>query len=138
MCAVTHPFRLLTQTFVYTVGMPVEPDGEIFSRIVRREIPARIIYQDDDVTAFYDVNPIAPTHVLIVPNQMIRTLNDATLADEHLLGKMLLTAQRVARDLGISESGYRIVINVNKQAGQSVFYLHFHVLGGRRMSWPPG
>jgi histidine triad (HIT) family protein len=118
--------------------MPGDISDTIFARIVRREVPARIIYQDEDVTAFHDIGPVAPTHVLVIPNKMIRTLNDATDDDERLLGKMLLTAQRIARELGEADSGYRIVINCNQQGGQSVYYLHFHLIAGRRMTWPPG
>lgn len=110
----------------------------IFSRIVRGEAPARIVYQDDEVTAFHDVSPVAPTHILIVPNKAIRTLNDAGADDQALLGKLLLTAQRIAAEMGIAERGYRIVINCNAQGGQSVYHLHLHLLGGRRMTWPPG
>ena len=110
----------------------------IFSRIVRGEAPAQIVYQDDEVTAFRDTNPAAPTHILIVPNQSIRTLNDVTPADQMLLGKMLLTAQRLAGEMGIAQQGYRIVINCNADGGQSVYHLHLHLLGGRRLSWPPG
>jgi histidine triad (HIT) family protein len=101
-------------------------------------MPAQIVYQDEDMTAFRDTNPVAPVHVLVVPNKPIATLNDATAEDERLLGKILLTAQRLARDLGIAEGGYRIVLNCNSQGGQSVYYLHFHLLGGRKMTWPPG
>jgi len=110
----------------------------IFAKITRGEAPARIIYQDEDVTAFHDAAPVAPTHVLIVPNKVIRTLDDATPEDQLLLGKMMLAAQRIARELGIAESGYRIVVNCNAQGGQSVYHLHLHVMGGRRMAWPPG
>lgn len=110
----------------------------IFAKIVRGEQPAQIVYQDDDVTAFRDINPVAPTHVLIVPKKPIRTLNDTTAEDERLMGRMLLTAQRLARELGISENGYRVVVNCNSHGGQSVYYLHFHLLGGRKMTWPPG
>ncbi len=110
----------------------------IFSRIVRGEAPAQIVYQDEDVTAFRDVNPVAPTHILIVPNKPIATLNEAGAEDQALLGKLLLTAQRIAGEMGIAEQGYRVVINCNAQGGQSVYHLHLHLLGGRRMTWPPG
>ncbi len=95
----------------------------LFAKIVRREIPAQIVYQDEDVTAFRDINPSAPVHVLIVPNTIIPTLNDATPEDERLLGKLLLTAQKLAKDLGIAESGYRVVTNVNNDGGQSVYHI---------------
>ncbi|MCS7088077.1 MAG: histidine triad nucleotide-binding protein [Thermoflexales bacterium] len=113
-------------------------EDTIFARIVRGEVPARIVYRDDEVTAFHDIAPAAPTHILIVPNKTIPTLNDATPADEALLGKLLLTAQRLAREFGIAESGYRLVINCNRDGGQSVYHLHVHLLGGRKMTWPPG
>ena len=110
----------------------------LFAKIARREIPAQIIYQDDDVTAFRDINPAAPTHVLVVPNKVIPTLNDATPDDERVLGKMLLTAQRLARELGIADTGYRLVMNTNRDGGQSVYHVHLHLLGGRKLAWPPG
>ena len=118
--------------------MPSASTDTVFARIVRGEMPAQIVYQDEDMTAFRDTNPVAPVHVLVVPNKPIATLNDATAEDERLLGKILLTAQRLAHELGIAEGGYRIVLNCNSQGGQSVFYLHFHLLGGRKMTWPPG
>lgn len=110
----------------------------IFAKIARREIPAQIVYQDDDVTAFRDLNPAAPTHILIVPNKIIPTLNDATAEDERLLGKLLLTAQKLAKDEGIAAGGYRVVMNCNADGGQSVYHIHLHLLGGRKMMWPPG
>ncbi len=110
----------------------------LFAKIARREIPAQIVYQDDDVTAFRDINPAAPTHVLIVPNKVIPTLNDASPEDQLVLGKLLLTAQRLARALGVDQSGYRVVMNTNSDAGQSVFHIHLHLLGGRKLAWPPG
>ena len=119
--------------------MPISSEDQtIFMKIVRHEVPAQILYQDDDITAFKDINPAAPAHVLIVPNKHIATLNDATPEDERLLGKIVLTAQRIARELGIDQSGYRLVMNCNSNGGQSVYHLHFHLLGGRRMTWPPG
>ncbi len=114
------------------------PTETIFTRIVRGEAPARIVYRDDEVTAFHDISPAAPTHILIVPNKTLRTLNDAGPDDQALLGKLLLTAQRIAAEMGIAEQGYRIVINCNSQGGQSVYHLHLHLLGGRHMTWPPG
>ncbi len=110
----------------------------IFAKIARREIPAQIVYQDDEVTAFRDITPAAPTHILIIPNKIIPTLNDATPLDEQLLGKMVLTARKIAREQGIAESGYRIVMNCNGDGGQSVFHIHLHLLGGRKLAWPPG
>ncbi len=110
----------------------------LFAKIARREIPAQIVYQDDEVTAFRDVKPEAPTHILIVPNRVIPTLNDATADDQMLLGKLLLTAQKLAREMGIAESGYRVVMNCNADGGQSVYHIHLHLLGGRKLTWPPG
>lgn len=113
-------------------------EDTIFGKITRGEVPARIVYRDADVTAFHDVNPVAPTHLLIVPNRPIRTLNDADEADQLLLGKMMLTARRLAAEAGVADSGYRLVMNCNGDSGQTVWHLHLHVLGGRRMTWPPG
>ena len=110
----------------------------IFAKIARREIPAQIVYQDEEVTAFRDITPAAPTHILIIPNKIIPTLNDATPLDEQLLGKMVLTARKIAKEQGIAESGYRIVMNCNGDGGQSVFHIHLHLLGGRKLAWPPG
>lgn len=109
----------------------------IFEKIIAREIPAKIVYEDDDVLAFHDVNPQAPVHVLIVPKKVIPRLSEASSSDEALLGKLLLTAKRVAADLGLT-NGYRVVINNGPDAGESVPHLHVHVLGGRTMAWPPG
>jgi histidine triad (HIT) family protein len=110
----------------------------LFARIAAGEIPAEIVYQDDDVVAFRDVNPQAPVHVLVIPRKAIPTLNDLTPDDAALVGKLFLAAKQVAEQEGIAESGYRTVINCNAQAGQTVFHVHLHVLGGRPMRWPPG
>jgi histidine triad (HIT) family protein len=110
----------------------------IFGKIVRREIPADIVYEDDDVLAFRDLNPQAPVHVLFVPKRAIATLNDATPADAELLGKLLLAAAAYAKSQGFDEEGYRTVVNCNEHGGQTVFHLHVHLLAGRRMTWPPG
>jgi histidine triad (HIT) family protein len=110
----------------------------IFSKIVAREIPADIVYEDEDVLAFKDVNPQAPVHVLVIPKREIATVNDLTSDDAELIGKLLLAARQVAQATGVAEDGYRVVVNCNAAAGQSVYYLHLHVLGGRPMSWPPG
>jgi histidine triad (HIT) family protein len=110
----------------------------IFGKIVRREIPADIVYEDDDVLAFHDLNPQAPVHVLFVPKRAIATLNDATSADAELLGKLLLAAAAYAKSQGFDKEGYRTVVNCNEHGGQTVFHLHVHLLAGRRMTWPPG
>ncbi|MBI2826727.1 MAG: histidine triad nucleotide-binding protein [Planctomycetia bacterium] len=109
----------------------------IFKRIIDGEIPATVVYQDDHCLAFRDVAPQAPTHVLIIPKREIAALADLTDDDEVLAGHMLLVACKLAQDLGLS-GGYRVVVNCGPDAGQSVDHLHFHLLGGRPMKWPPG
>ena len=109
----------------------------IFGKIVRRELPADIVYEDDLCLAFRDINPQAPTHVLIIPKQEIPRLTDATAADQALLGHLLLAANRVAEQLGVADA-FRLVVNNGAHAGQSVFHLHLHILVGRRFRWPPG
>ena len=111
---------------------------DLFLKIIEREVPAEIVFEDDDVLAFNDINPQAPTHVLVIPKKHIRTLNDAEERDQELLGKLLLAAQKIARDRGIAEDGYRLVMNCNRGAGQTVFHIHVHLLGGRALTWPPG
>ena len=103
----------------------------IFAKIVRGELPAEIVYQDELVTAFRDINPQAPTHVLVVPNKVIPTANDLTAEDERAAGRMLLVAKKVAEQEGIAEDGYRLIINCNRHGGQEVYHLHLHVIGGR-------
>lgn len=105
----------------------------IFSKIIRGEAPADIVYQDDRVTCFRDINPAAPVHILIVPNKEIATANDLDDEDESLAGYLLLTARRLAREAGIDESGYRLIINCNRDGGQVVDHLHLHLIGGRPM-----
>lgn len=110
----------------------------IFCKIAEGKIPAEVVYRDDHVVAFRDLNPQAPTHVLVIPRRHLSTLNDLTDADAHLVGRLYLAAKRVAEQDGIAERGYRTVVNCNAEAGQSVFHVHLHVLGGRAMRWPPG
>ena len=110
----------------------------LFCRIIAREIPASIVYEDDEVVAFNDINPQAPTHILLVPRKHIATLNDADAADAPLLGNILRRAAAIARERGIEASGYRTVFNTNRDAGQTVFHVHLHLLGGRSLGWPPG
>jgi histidine triad (HIT) family protein len=110
----------------------------IFSKIIRREIPAKIVFEDADVLGFCDVAPQAPQHVLFIPKRAIATLNDATDQDAVLLGKLLLAASAYAKSQGFAEQGYRVVMNCNADAGQSVFHIHLHLLGGRKLAWPPG
>jgi histidine triad (HIT) family protein len=110
----------------------------IFCKIVAGEIPAQVLYQDAQAVAFRDINPQAPVHVLVIPRSHIESLNDAARSDEAPLGHLLRVAARVANEQGIAESGYRTVINNGEGAGQSVFHIHVHVLGGRTLTWPPG
>ena len=110
----------------------------LFERIVSREIPAQIVYEDDLVLAFRDVNPQAPTHVLIVPKKPIPRMDEATSDDQSLLGHLLLKAAEVADQVGLKKGGYRLVINNGRHGGESVPHLHCHILGGRSMGWPPG
>ena len=109
----------------------------LFCRILRNEIPAKKIYEDEHTFAFEDINPQAPTHVLIIPKRHLRGLKEATPEDAELIGRCHLAAAHIARQRGI-EDGYRTVLNVGPQAGQSVFHLHVHLLGGRSLHWPPG
>ena len=109
----------------------------LFEKIIDKEIPASIVYEDEHCVAFRDINPGAPTHVLLVPRKPIPRLSDATAADQALLGHLLLAANTVATQLGVGEA-YRLAINNGAGAGQSVFHLHLHILGGRPLKWPPG
>ncbi len=109
----------------------------IFSKIIRREIPAEIVYEDDLTLAFKDVNPQAPTHILVIPKQPIPRLSESTAEDIALLGHLLITIQKVAKLANLT-NGYRVVTNNGEDAGQSVDHLHFHILGGRSLGWPPG
>ena len=110
----------------------------IFSKIIRREIPADIVFENDSVLGFRDLNPQAPVHVLFIPKKPMATLNDADDGDADLLGRLLLAARAFASKEGFAESGYRTVINCNADGGQSVYHLHLHLLAGRQLSWPPG
>jgi histidine triad (HIT) family protein len=110
----------------------------LFCKIINREIPGDIVYEDDDVIAFNDIYPQAPTHVLVVPKTHIETLNEVEADRADLLGKLILRATAIARDRQIAQSGYRVVFNTNRHAGQTVFHIHLHLLGGRSLEWPPG
>jgi len=110
----------------------------LFEKIAAREIPAQIVYEDDLVMAFHDINPQAPTHVLIVPKQPISRVGEARPEDHKVLGHLLLKAAEVAKKLGLEQSGYRLVFNNGPDAGEAVPHLHCHILGGRKMAWPPG
>ena len=110
----------------------------IFSKIIRKEIPARIVHEDEQCLAFHDVNPQAPVHVLVIPKRPIANLEALTADDAPLLGHLWLVIRQLARDLKIADSGYRVVVNCGADGGQSVDHLHFHILGGRGLGWPPG
>lgn len=110
----------------------------IFSKILSGEIPADFVYQDDDVVAFRDINPQAPTHILIIPRKPIPSIAHAEDGDEAVLGKLLLAAKTIAVEQGLAPDGYRLVTNIGNHGGQTVHHLHIHLLGGRQMSWPPG
>ena len=114
------------------------PDDCLFCKIATGEIPAKIVYEDDQLLAFEDVNPQAPFHALIIPRRHISTLNDVQEADEALLGRMLTRAAQIAKEHGHAQDGYRTVFNCNRGAGQTVFHIHLHLLAGRNMTWPPG
>ena len=110
----------------------------LFCRIAAGEIPATMVFEDDDLVAFDDINPQAPVHTLIIPKQHVSAVQECREQDPDLLSLLLITCTNVAKQKGLTESGYRIVTNTGRDAGQTVFHLHFHVLGGRHMSWPPG
>lgn len=110
----------------------------LFCKIRDGEIPAEVVYEDDDVLAFNDVNPHAPVHVLIIPKKHIATVNDVAAGDSAIIGKLYLAAKHIAAERDIAEDGYRLVVNCNAMAGQTVYHIHLHLLGGRRMTWPPG
>ena len=110
----------------------------LFCKIRDGEIPCDIIFENEDVLAFNDVNPQAPLHVLIIPRNHISTLNDLAAGDESIMGKLFTAAKTIAAQKGVSDDGYRLVVNCNEKAGQTVFHIHMHLLGGRTMNWPPG
>jgi len=110
----------------------------IFSKIIKKEIPSDIVFEDDELLAFKDINPQAPHHILIIPKKDIPTINDVHEEDELLIGKMVTRAKKIAKSFGIDESGYRLVFNCNSNGGQEVYHIHLHLLGGRQMHWPPG
>jgi histidine triad (HIT) family protein len=110
----------------------------LFCRLIKREIPTSIIFEDPEVFAFNDIKPQAPSHLLVIPKKHIATINDVDTTDELLMGKMILTAKKLAKDHGFCEKGYRLIFNVNEHGGQEIFHIHLHILGGRPMHWPPG
>ena len=111
---------------------------ELFLKIISREIPADIVYETDEILAFRDINPQAPVHILIIPKKKIATINDLEARHAELVGKLILTAADIARDQGLAEDGYRVVMNCNQAGGQAVYHIHLHLLAGRQMTWPPG
>lgn len=113
-------------------------EDTLFAKIARGEIPSEEVYSDDEFYAFRDINPGAPTHVLVIPRKVIPRVTDATEEDALLLGKLLLVANKIAEQEGLAEKGFRYVINCNEWGGQTVFHLHLHILGGRPLEWPPG
>ena len=110
----------------------------IFCKIAAKELPARVVREDEDTVAFEDLNPQAPTHVLVIPRRHVATMNDLGPGDEALVGKLFRAGAAIAEERGIAASGWRAVMNANRDAGQTVFHIHLHVLGGRAMRWPPG
>jgi histidine triad (HIT) family protein len=132
MPAYGHPASLATDT----IGVQVSDC--LFCKIIAGQIPSTIVYQDDSVVAFKDINAQAPMHLLIVPRRHIATLNDLASGDDALVGEMVRRAAALAEEQGYAERGYRTVFNCNADAGQTVFHIHLHVLGGRKFGWPPG
>lgn len=120
--------RLIHRTF--SIKEQTMAEETIFSKIIRKEIPANIVYQDELVTAFRDISPQAKTHILIIPNKVIPTVNDVTEQDEIMLGRLFSVAAKLAKEEGIAEDGYRLIVNCNKHGGQEVFHLHMHLVGG--------
>ena len=118
--------------------MTEHAEPTVFERIAAREIPAQIVAETDRVIAFHDIAPKAPTHVLLIPRRHIPSVAELSGVDSEMLGRLFTVSAQVARDAGVAKSGYRMVTNSGAGAGQSVFHLHFHLLGGRSMSWPPG
>ncbi|MFO7908816.1 histidine triad nucleotide-binding protein [Vreelandella aquamarina] len=110
----------------------------LFCKIIKREIPADIVYEDDEVLAFNDINPQAPTHILIIPKTHIATLNDIEEPDLAMIGRLQYTAAQLARERGFAEDGYRVVMNCNEMGGQTVYHIHMHLMGGREFTWPAG
>ena len=113
-------------------------EKSIFEKIIDNEIEANVIYEDELVIAIEDINPVAPIHILVIPKKKITTINDIDHEDVTLIGHIIVTAKNIAKNLGINEDGYRLVFNTNDDGGQSVYHIHLHLLGGRKMAWPPG
>lgn len=109
----------------------------LFCKIAKKEIPSKLVYEDDEVVAFLDINPKAPVHILVIPRRHVEKLSDLTAGDEPLIGRLLFTVNTIARQQGLMEDGYRVVINNGRHAGQQVYHIHVHLLGGQPMSWNP-
>ncbi len=112
--------------------------NNIFDKIINKEIPADIIYETDSILAFKDINPVAPVHILIIPKYNISTVNDVSDDDCKVLAELFLSAKKISKEIGIDKNGYRLVVNCNEDGGQTVYHLHMHLIGGRKLSWPPG
>ena len=139
MAVITVTFSQAASTQTRPALQPLSYDpSNVFARILRGEIPADVLHDDEHCLAFRDVQPQAPTHFLVIPKQPIATLNDACPEDAAVLGHLLIVAARVARELGVADGGSRVVINNGAGGGQTVFHLHVHVLAGRPLTWPPG
>ena len=110
----------------------------IFDKIISKEIPSDIVYEDRDFLAFRDINPQAPTHILIIPKKRIPTINDIKDEDSKIIGKLVIIAKKIAEEENVSKDGYRLVFNCNEYGGQTVFHIHLHLIGGRKLNWPPG
>ena len=113
-------------------------DDCLFCKIIAGDIPSNKVYEDDDVFAFHDISPAAPTHILIIPKKHIAAVKDASAEDTELMGKLMLKASDIAREQGLEDDGYRFVVNTGDSGGQTVFHIHLHIIGGRQMTWPPG
>lgn len=110
----------------------------LFCKIASKELPAEIVWEDEEIIAFKDIKPVAPIHILLIPKKHIASMNEVTEEDIKILGKMQIVASKLAKSLNISEAGYRLVSNCGEQGGQTVFHIHYHLLGGRHLGWPPG
>lgn len=113
-------------------------ESTIFTKIINREIPAQIVFENEEIIAINDINPQAPVHILIIPKKIIPTINDLNPEDAELVGRLFLIAKEIAKEKGIDKEGYRLVFNVNEGAGQTVFHIHLHLMGGRKFNWPAG
>ena len=110
----------------------------IFKIIIDKEIPSDIIFEDDSVIAFSDINPVAPVHILIIPKKEIPTINDISQNDKEIIGELFIAAKKIAKKFKVNKTGYRIIFNCNEDAGQTVYHIHMHLLAGRKLGWPPG